>query len=90
MITDAGTRSAAERPADRPAPWEEMSGSVSDRAHELGRLMREVAYAFVQVMKTGNEAQVAAAREVLVRTRKDLYRILADGDGDADTVSEDV
>jgi len=91
VITDAGTAVLAERPADRPAPWEEMSGSVSDRAHELGRLMREVAYAFVQVMKTGNEAQVAAAREVLVRTRKDLYGILADGDGDGDgdTVSED-
>ncbi len=89
VITDAGTSVLAERPEDRPAPWEEMSGSVSDRAHELGRLMREVAYAFVQVMKTGNEAQVAAAREVLVRTRKDLYTILADGDGGADTVSED-
>jgi DNA-binding PadR family transcriptional regulator len=88
-ITDAGSSVLAERPEDRPAPWEEMSGAVSDRAHELGRLMREVAYAFVQVMKTGNEAQVAAAREVLVRTRKDLYLILADGDGDADTVSED-
>jgi hypothetical protein len=40
-------------------------------------------------MKTGSEAQVASAREVLVRTRKDLYRILADGEGDADTVKED-
>ena len=89
VITDAGSSVLAERPEGRPAPWEEMSDSVSDRAHELGRLMREVAYAFVQVMKTGNEAQVAAAREVLVRTRKDLYGILADGDGDADTVSED-
>jgi len=89
-LTDAGKAAVEERPADRPAPWEEMSDSVSDRAHELGRLMREVAYAFVQVMKTGSESQVAAAREVLVRTRKDLYRILADGEGDADTVSREV
>jgi len=90
VLTDAGKSVVDERPADRPAPWEEMSDSVSDRAHELGRLMREVAYAFVQVMKTGSESQIAAAREVLVRTRKDLYRILADGEGDADTVSRDV
>ena len=90
VLTDAGRTVVEERPDDRPAPWEEMSDSVSDRAHELGRLMREVAYAFVQVMKTGSESQVAAAREVLVRTRKDLYRILADGEGDADTVSEEV
>ena len=89
MLTDAGSAVLEERPADRQAPWEEMSDSVSDRAHELGRLMREVAYAFVQVMKTGNESQVAAAREVLVRTRKELYGILADGDGEADTVSDE-
>jgi DNA-binding PadR family transcriptional regulator len=88
-LTDAGEALVAERPKDRPAPWEEMSESVSGSAHELGRMMREVAYAFVQVMKTGSEAQVASAREVLVRTRKDLYRILADGEGDADTVKED-
>jgi len=90
VLTHAGKAVVEERPADRPAPWEEMSDSVSDRAHELGRLMREVAYAFVQVMKTGSESQVAAAREVLVQTRKDLYRILADGEGDADTVSREV
>jgi DNA-binding PadR family transcriptional regulator len=89
VLTDAGAATLAERPEDRPAPWDEMSESVSSDAHELGRMMREVAYAFVQVMKTGSESQVASAREVLVRTRKDLYRILADGDGDADTVKED-
>ncbi|HMD51223.1 MAG TPA: hypothetical protein VKG62_00810, partial [Solirubrobacteraceae bacterium] len=48
--------------------------------HELGRLMREVAHAFVQVMQTGSEAQVTKARDVLAGARRDLYRILADGD----------
>ena len=43
--------------------------------------MREVAFAFAQVMRTGSEAQMAQAREVLAATRRDLYRILADGDG---------
>jgi DNA-binding PadR family transcriptional regulator len=90
VLTDAGASVLAERPEDRPAPWDEMSESVSGGVHELGRLMREVAFAFTQIMKTGSEAQVASAREVLVRTRKDLYRILADGDGDADTVNREV
>jgi DNA-binding PadR family transcriptional regulator len=88
-LTDAGRELLAARAADRPAPWEEMSDAVSDRAHELGRLMREVAGAFVQVMRTGSEGQMTSARDVLARTRKDLYRILADGEADADTVGEE-
>jgi DNA-binding PadR family transcriptional regulator len=80
VLTDEGRALVAERPADRPAPWEEMSGDVSQKAHELGRLMREVAFAFAQLMRTGSEGQVARAREVLADTRRELYRILADGE----------
>ncbi len=94
QLTDAGREHVDERGEDKPAPWEQMSGDVSDLAHELGRLIREVASAFTQVVKTGSEAQMGEARKVLTRTRKDLYRILADGDPDegdseATTVSED-
>ncbi len=46
----------------------------------LGRLMREVGFAFSQVMRTGSESQVTQAREVLATTRRDLYRILAEGE----------
>jgi DNA-binding PadR family transcriptional regulator len=79
-LTDEGRAYVKERGEDKPAPWEQMSGDVSDQAHELGKLMREVADAFVQVMKTGSEAQFGEARKVLVTARRDLYRILADGD----------
>ncbi|HEY5045642.1 MAG TPA: PadR family transcriptional regulator [Solirubrobacteraceae bacterium] len=79
-LTDAGREYVKERGDDKPAPWEQMSGDVSSQAHELGKLMREVANAFVQVMKTGSEAQIGEARKVLVTARRDLYRILADGD----------
>jgi DNA-binding PadR family transcriptional regulator len=90
-LTDAGRASVKERGEGRPAPWEQMSGDVSSEAHELGRLMREVASAFVQVMRTGSPDQWAKAREVLDNTRRELYRILADGEGQAegDTVEED-
>jgi DNA-binding PadR family transcriptional regulator len=79
-LTDEGQTHVQERDADAPAPWDQMSGDVSDEAHELGKLMRELASAFVQVMRTGSEAQMARAREVLSTARRDLYRILADGD----------
>ncbi len=80
VLTDAGIAYLEERGSDRPAPWEQMSGDVSDQAHELGAIMREVAYAFAQVMRTGSDAQMEKAKEVLVAVRRDLYRILADGE----------
>lgn len=79
-LTDAGRAFVEERGEGKPAPWEEMSGDVSNQAVELGKLMREVASAFVQVMRTGSEAQMGEARKVLVTARRDLYRILADGE----------
>jgi DNA-binding PadR family transcriptional regulator len=80
QLTDEGRAYVKERGEGKPAPWEQMSGDVSDQAHKLGKLMREVASAFVQVMKTGSEAQMGEARKILAAARKDLYRILADGD----------
>ena len=80
VLTDDGRALVSERDAEQPAPWEQMSGDVSDRYHELGKLMREAAFAFTQVMRTGSEAQLASAQEVLARTRRDLYGILADGE----------
>jgi DNA-binding PadR family transcriptional regulator len=79
-LTDAGRAYVQERGEDKRAPWEQMSGEVSDEAHELGKLMREVGFAFVQVMRTGGAEQMGKAREVLSATRRDLYRILADGE----------
>jgi DNA-binding PadR family transcriptional regulator len=77
-ITDEG-RAAVEARGERPAPWEQV-GDIGDEAQALGRLAREVSGAFVQVMRTGSAAQWRSAREVLEGTRRDLYRILADGD----------
>ena len=84
-LTGAGSTHVQQRDADAPAPWEQMSGNVSDQAHELAGTMREVAGAFVQVMRTGSDSQIAEARKLLVATRRDLYRILADGDSQIPT-----
>jgi DNA-binding PadR family transcriptional regulator len=82
-LTDAGRAHVAQRDADAPSPWEQMSGDVSDVARELGNTMREVASAFTQVIRNGSEHQIGEARKVLATARRDLYRILADGDPEA-------
>jgi DNA-binding PadR family transcriptional regulator len=79
-ITDDGRAQVESRSEQEPAPWDAMSGDVSDQAAELAKLAREVASAFAQVMRTGSEPQLRRAREVLVSARRELYRILGDGD----------
>jgi DNA-binding PadR family transcriptional regulator len=79
-LTDAGREQVQQRDADAPAPWEQMSGNVSDTVHDLANTMREVAGAFTQVIRNGSETQIGEACKVLATTRRELYRILADGD----------
>ncbi len=81
-LTDEGRALVAERGTERPAPWEQMSDELSGGAHALGKIMRELAHAFAQVMRTGSESQIAQASDVLAGARRDLYRILADGDSE--------
>jgi DNA-binding PadR family transcriptional regulator len=78
-LTDAGRAHVEERGTDRPAPWEQMSGDLGAEAVELGKIMREVAFAFMQVLHTASETQQEEARKVLATVRRELYRILADG-----------
>jgi DNA-binding PadR family transcriptional regulator len=80
VLTDAGKEYLDQRDSEARAPWEQFSGEFSNQAVELGKLMREVAFAFAQVMRTGSEGQMGEARKVLIAARRDLYRILADGD----------
>ncbi len=80
VLTDEGRKHVEQRDPDASAPWDEMSGDVSADMHQLAGLVREVAAAFTQVMRNGSPSQLAQAREVLTNTRRDLYRILADGD----------
>ena len=86
--TDAGQTQLKDRGEDATTPWEQMSGDVSDQVHDLAKLAREVAFAFAQVMRTGSDAQLAEARKVLTATRRDLYRILGDGDPESTTVED--
>ena len=77
-LTDGGRKVVSDRDEDAPAPWDQMSGTVSDGTMEAGSAMRGVGLAFMQVMHAGNEAQIAEAGKVLTETRRRLYGILAE------------
>ena len=77
-LTDAGREFVAERDEDLLAPWEEMTGGMSDEAAEAANVMRGLAMAFAQVMQAGNKAQMDEATKALAETRRRLYAILAE------------
>jgi DNA-binding PadR family transcriptional regulator len=83
-LTDAGSAYLAERGADKQAPWEQMGDDLGDLARGLGKIHREVGFAFWQVLRTGADAQLEEARKVLVNARRELYRILAEGDPESE------
>jgi DNA-binding PadR family transcriptional regulator len=89
-LTDAGRQFVADRDDEQPAPWDQMAGDVSQDAWALMQTARETAMALMQVLQTGTDAQRKEAQKILAATRRDLYRLLADGhdgaeeDGDAD------
>ena len=82
-LTDDGRKLVEERAPDLPAPWDELAGDVSDDVRGTIKVMKEAIVAVTQVIETGSAAQRAQARELLVNLRRDLYRILADGDDTA-------
>ncbi len=77
-LTDEGRAHVEANRSDLGAPWEAFSGDVSDETWELARLMKDVGFAAVQVLRAGDEAQIARAREVLSEAKRALYRILAE------------
>jgi DNA-binding PadR family transcriptional regulator len=79
-LTDAGRELVQERGTDKPAPWEQLGGESGEQTVELAKLMREVVAASVQVIRTGSDTQMQRASQLLTAARRDLYRILADGD----------
>ena len=68
-LTDAGRRYVRGARRGRAGAVGADERRRQRRGARAGQLMREVGYAFVQVMRTGSEAQMAQAREVLATAR---------------------
>jgi DNA-binding PadR family transcriptional regulator len=78
-LTSQGKAYVKEHADEVAAPWEALSSAAGDDFIEVMRLMREVAAAALQVVQTGNAAQVAKARKLLAETRRSLYKLLSEG-----------
>jgi len=82
-LTDAGRAVLEERGKDAPSPWETMAEGIGGRTLELGALVRQIGMAAMQVMQAGTEAQIEEARKILTDSRRSLYKLLAEDDGES-------
>ena len=82
-LTDAGRAVLEERGKDAPSPWETMAEGIGGRTLELGSLVRQIGMAAMQVMQAGTEAQIEEARKILTDSRRSLYKLLAEDDGES-------
>lgn len=79
-LTEEGQRHVETRSSGAP-PWETASGAVGSALFELRDLAFQVGAAVMQVARAGTEEQVERAKQILVETRREIYRLLAEGDG---------
>ncbi len=77
-LTEAGQAHVAERRDELAAVWDTMNDATDDGLRELRDLIAQVGVATMQVAQAGSPAQIAAARQALASTRRQLYRILAE------------
>jgi DNA-binding PadR family transcriptional regulator len=83
-LTDAGREYVEQNPEMARGAWE---SSEQQEAWQVPGLFAEAARlgaGIVQLAHAGDPAQVRAAERLLERTRRELYRILADDNEDAD------
>ena len=59
-----------------------MAGEARVGAKSLGERAWQVAAAVAQVAATGNDADIARATEILSETRRALYQLLAETEGE--------
>ncbi len=83
VLTDAGRAQVDERPEGARAPWDLERGPIDDRVFDLVNSARQAGMAVFQIAQVGDDAQVAAAKEVHADARRRHYGILAEAD-DAD------
>ena len=77
QLTDAGRAYVDTHRDELAAAWEGVVGMVDAGVRELHERFRQLGGAVAQLADSGTPAQVAEARQLLDRTRRQLYGILA-------------
>jgi DNA-binding PadR family transcriptional regulator len=80
QLTDAGRAYVAEHKEELAGVWGAVTGTVDEGVRELFDLFRQVGAAVRQVTLAGSRAEISEARQLLINTRRQLYRILADAE----------
>jgi DNA-binding PadR family transcriptional regulator len=81
-LTAGGREHVVERAESLDACWAEVTASVPEDRHELRLLWGQLGEAFVHLTQVASDRQVAATKELLVSTRRSIFKILSeDGDG---------
>ncbi|MGA9745963.1 MAG: PadR family transcriptional regulator, partial [Nocardioides sp.] len=85
-LSEAGRAYVEEHPDELAATWRAFDDAAeaerSDNSHDLKPVIGQVMSAVWQVVTTGTRQQQAEAAEILADTRRKLYGLLAEGDGE--------
>jgi len=76
-LTDEGRQYVEEHAGDLESPWDTVTGGVTDAMAESFGLMREVGFAAMQVLRSGDPDKVERGKAILAETRRQLYLVLA-------------
>jgi len=79
-LTDAGRTYVADNRDSLGSPWDEAGEGVPSDFVDLRTLIGQLGMATLQVVQSGDEGQIAEAKQILAEARKALYRILAEAE----------
>jgi DNA-binding PadR family transcriptional regulator len=79
-LTEAGRAYVAENRDSLGSPWDEAGEGVPSDFVDLRTLIGQLGMATLQVVQSGDDGQIAEAKQILTEARKSLYRILADAE----------
>jgi DNA-binding PadR family transcriptional regulator len=88
-LTDAGREYVAANPEMARGAWESTEQQEAWQVPGLFAEAARLGSGIVQLAHAGTPAQVQAAEQLLERTRRELYRILAESDATASDTEQD-